>query len=163
MIFGVARTRGSERVHLCVAMQRSRYAKHFGIEPPAGEWPVEIYRDYVAPIIRRGVNGGRESLLGTFGMVPRKRIPEHVRDYDTINARSETIGKLRSFAKPWAAGQLCLVPAQAVFEPRYPDLPNLVGPNRDEAIKTFLEQKSELWSISVANGDLFAVAGIWRA
>nr|WP_277398493.1 SOS response-associated peptidase family protein [Burkholderia sp. Ac-20353] len=96
-------------------------------------------------------------------MVPRQRIPDHVRDYDTMNARAETVGKLRSFAKPWAACQLGLVTAQAVFEPRYPALPDLDVPNRDEVIKVVLKQKSERWGVSVASGDPFAVAGVWLA
>ncbi|RCJ03622.1 hypothetical protein DDK22_36330 [Cupriavidus necator] len=31
--------------------------------------------------------------------------------YDTMNARSETVGKKRSFSGPWNKGQLCLVQA----------------------------------------------------
>ncbi|PRZ42079.1 putative SOS response-associated peptidase YedK [Paraburkholderia fungorum] len=146
-----------------VPTRRSRYAEHFQTELPFGEWPDETYRDYPAPIIRRGADGGRESLVGTFGMKPRKRIPPHVRDFDTMNARSETVGSKPNFAKFWSACQFCLVPAESVFEPRYPPLPDLDVPNRDELIKAVLKQKSERWAISLADGAPLAVAGLWRA
>jgi putative SOS response-associated peptidase YedK len=146
-----------------VPTRRSRYVDHFQTALPQGEWPDEANRDYLAPIIRRSAEGGRESMLGTFGMVPRRRIPQHVRDFDTMNARSETIGSKPSFSKSWAASQLCLVPADSVFEPRYPALPDLDVANRDQLIKAVLKEKSERWAISVADGEPFAVAGIWRA
>lgn len=37
-------------------------------------WKAETWKDYPAPIVRKG-DTGRELLLATFGMVPRKRIP----------------------------------------------------------------------------------------
>lgn len=56
---------------------------------------------YSAPIVRRGVGGQREVLLASYGMAPRKRIPEGVRPFDTMNARAETVGQLRSFSNDW--------------------------------------------------------------
>ncbi|MCY1540983.1 SOS response associated peptidase (SRAP) [compost metagenome] len=63
----------------------------------------------------------------------------------TMNARSETIGQLVSFARHWKAGQLCLIPADAFFEPRYDDT-----------------GKSTRWRIGLADGEPFAIAGLWR-
>ncbi|WP_228892419.1 SOS response-associated peptidase [Pseudoduganella aquatica] len=73
-------------------------------------WKPETWKDYSAPIVRRGTDGAREGLLATYGMVPRKRIPEGVRPFDTMNARAETVGQLRSFSGAWKRSQLCLVP-----------------------------------------------------
>ena len=35
-------------------------------------WKTETWKDYVAPIVRRGADGGREGVLATYGMVPRE-------------------------------------------------------------------------------------------
>ncbi|AIO22483.1 SOS response-associated peptidase family protein [Burkholderia cepacia] len=143
-----------------VATQRSRYAAHFAIDPPAADWPPEIYRDYAAPFIRRSADGGRESLMGTFGIRPRSKIKGH--DFDTMNARSETVGEKVNFKDSWLNCRLALLPADVVFEPRYPTLPDLDVPNRPDVINAILKQKSERWGIRVASGEPFAVAGFWR-
>ncbi|WP_202423752.1 hypothetical protein [Duganella margarita] len=61
-----------------------------------GFWKTETCKDYGAPIVRRSVDGRREGLLASYGMVPRKRIPPGVRPFDTMNALAETVGQLRS-------------------------------------------------------------------
>ena len=59
------------------AARRATFAKYFGVEAPAAEWPDEIYQDYPAPLMRRGADGGREALLiGTFGLVPKGKLPQ---------------------------------------------------------------------------------------
>jgi putative SOS response-associated peptidase YedK len=75
-----------------------------------GFWKTETWKDYPAPIVRRCANGSREGVLATYGMVPRKRIPAGVRPFDTMNARVETVGQLRSFSGAWKRSQLCLIP-----------------------------------------------------
>jgi putative SOS response-associated peptidase YedK len=107
-------------------------------------WKPETWKDYEAPIVRRGPDGGREGLLATYGMVPRKRIPPHVRVFDTMNARSETVGQLRSFSTAWRQAQFCLVPMTAFYEPCYES------------------GKPVRWGIGMADQSLFAVAGLWR-
>lgn len=107
-------------------------------------WKAETWKDYSAPIIRRGPAGGREGLLASYGMVPRKRIPEGVRPFDTMNARAETVGQLRSFSGPWKRAQLCLVPMMAFYEPCY---------ESGKAIR---------WGIGMADRSMFAVGGLWR-
>jgi putative SOS response-associated peptidase YedK len=109
-----------------------------------GFWKTETWKDYSAPIVRRGVDGQREGMLATYGMVPRKRIPEGVRPFDTMNARSETVGQLRSFSGAWKRSQLCLVPMTAFYEPCYES------------------GKAVRWSIGMADKSMFAVAGLWR-
>ncbi|WP_411860091.1 hypothetical protein [Cupriavidus sp. TKC] len=73
----------------------------FGVEPPVGEWKAEAWPDYPAPIIRAAEDGSRKAVLGSFSMVPKAKMPPGVRYYPTANARTETIGKLSSFAKHW--------------------------------------------------------------
>lgn len=110
----------------------------------AERWKPETWKDYSAPIVRRGTDGTREGLLATYGMVPRKRIPEGVRPFDTMNARAETVGQLRSFSGAWKRSQLCLVPMTAFYEPCYES------------------GKASRWGIGMADQSMFAVGGLWR-
>jgi putative SOS response-associated peptidase YedK len=110
----------------------------------APEWPIEAYQDYPAPIIRRGGAGRREALVATYGMVPKAHIGPGVKRYSTMNARAETVDRLRSFASAWKAGQLCLVPMHAFFEPNW---------ESGSAVR---------WKIGMADDAPFAVAGLYR-
>lgn len=107
-------------------------------------WKPETWKDYPAPIVRRSASDQREALLATYGMVPRKRIPAGVRPFDTMNARSETVGQLRSFSGAWKRSQLCLVPMTAFYEPCYES------------------GKPVRWGIGMADKSMFAVGGLWR-
>jgi hypothetical protein len=53
---------------------------------PLFDFKPEIYKDYAAPIFRRGADGFSTD-PATFGMVPRKRIPPGVKVFDTMNAQ----------------------------------------------------------------------------
>lgn len=106
-------------------------------------WKAETWKDYEAPIVRKGACG-RELLLATYGMVPRKRIPQGVKVFDTMNARSETVGEKRSFSGAWKRSQRCLVPMSAFHEPCYES------------------GKAVRWAIGMADQSPFAVAGLWR-
>jgi putative SOS response-associated peptidase YedK len=107
-------------------------------------WPDEVWKDYPAPIIRLDGAGEREAVIGTYGMVPRRHIPEGVKVFDTMNARSESVGEKRSFAKAWRSGQTCLVPMRCFFEPNYES------------------GKHVRWCIDLVDQAPFAVAGLWR-
>lgn len=110
----------------------------------SGFWKTETWKDYGAPIVKRGADGKREGLMASYGMVPRKRIPAGVRTFDTMNARSETVGQLRSFSGAWKRSQLCLVPMTTFYEPCYES------------------GKAVRWGIGMADQSMFAVAGLWR-
>src|SRR5471030_1644110 len=111
-----------------------------------GFWQAETWKDYSAPIVRRGADGQREAVLATYGLVPRKRqSPGNY--FDTMNARSETIGELRWYKGSWKQQQLCLVPMTAFYEPSY---------EKDE-------NKAEWWGIGMVDKSMFAVAGMWRS
>ncbi|MGO4764915.1 SOS response-associated peptidase [Cupriavidus sp. 2KB_3] len=134
-------------------VQRQVLRDIFGVEPPAGEWKAEAWPDYPAPIIRSaetgivrdGVDVGRECVLGSFSMVPKAKIAPGVRFFPTANARMETIGAKTSFARHWKAGQLCLIPATAFYEPNW---------ETGKAVR---------WKISLPGGEPFAIAGLWSA
>lgn len=145
------------------AARRDQLFRHFGVEPPDSPWRDEIYRDYDAPIIRSTAGGDRESLLAGFGMVPRRKIPEHVRDYDTMNSRTESVATKRSFSRAWKDCQFCLIPAEMVYEPRYPALPAYGTPSYEAELRKATRAKSERWGIHLASGEPFAVAGLWRS
>jgi putative SOS response-associated peptidase YedK len=120
------------------------------IQDDAVNWPDEAYQDYLAPIIRSGIGGSpdsgqREALVASYGMVPKTHIPVGVKRFSTMNARAETVGQLRSFAPSWRAGQLCLVPMHAFFEPNW---------ETGSAVR---------WKIGMADESPFAVAGLYRS
>ncbi len=84
--------------------------RYFDVDPPSDEWRDEVWQDYAAPIILAGESVRAEAKMATFGMVPKSRIPQKVKKYTTMNARSESVGKTQSYAGAWQAGQHCLIP-----------------------------------------------------
>ncbi|MFC5478690.1 SOS response-associated peptidase [Massilia suwonensis] len=112
--------------------------------PNDWRWPEETWKDYVAPILRRGAHGRIEARLATYGMVPRRRIPPEIKPFDTMNARAESIGERRSFALPWRRLQLCAIPMAWFYEPCY---------ESGRAVRH---------GIGMADESLFFVAGLWR-
>ena len=106
-------------------------------------WKLETWKDYPAPIIRRDDAGGREGLLASYGMIPAQHLPPGAK-FDTMNARCETVGEKRAFARAWRNAQLCLVPMTAFYEPNYE------------------RGKCRWMGIGMADDSLFAVAGLWR-
>jgi putative SOS response-associated peptidase YedK len=108
------------------------------------EYRTEAYKDYLAPIIVAGEGGARRAEVANYSMVPKAHLPPDAKKYSTMNARSETVGQLRSYAGPWKAGQLCLVPMKAFYEPCY---------ETGSAVR---------WRIGMADDSDFAVAGLWR-
>ena len=107
-------------------------------------WKSETWKDYDAPIVRHDPGGNRIGQLASYGMVPRRHIPPHVKVWDTMNARAESIGEKRSFSSAWKSGQVCLVPMTAFYEPNYES----GTPVR--------------WEIGMHDGAVFAVAGLWK-
>ncbi|WP_322092835.1 SOS response-associated peptidase [Paraburkholderia bannensis] len=125
------------------AARRTQLLRHFGVEPPDSPWRDEIFKDYPAPVIRRLADVPIAD-VASFGIVPRKHIPQGVRVFDTMNARAETVGEKRSFSGAWKKLQLCLIPCESFYEPDY---------ETGKAVR---------WRIGMADGEPFAVAGLWR-
>jgi putative SOS response-associated peptidase YedK len=124
---------------------RQMLVDYFHVDLPDRDWPAETWPDYPAPFITTDGQGGRHAQVGTYGMVPKSKIPPHVKKFDTMNARHETVGQLRSFKDAWQQTQLCLVPMMGFFEPCY---------ESGKAIR---------WQIGMGNGAPMAVAGLWRS
>lgn len=117
----------------------------FGLPVPSPLlWPEEAWQDYSAPIIVKPDGASAQVLIGSYGMVPKHRIPPKVTRYSTMNARSETAGSLRSYSKAWKTGALCLVPMRAFYEPNWES------------------GKHVRYRIERPDGNPFAVAGLWR-
>jgi hypothetical protein len=132
---------------VCTSYETNEYRKveAFSIfSKPSFDFKHEIYKDYPAPIFRRA-DDSLSTDPATFGIVPRERIPPHVKPYDTMNARAETIGEKRSFSGAWKNILLCLVPCEAFFEPNY---------ETGKAVR---------WRIRLAGEQPTAIAGLWRA
>jgi len=120
-------------------------AEYFQVDSPLNAWEGEAYQDYLAPIIRRGADGTRRASLASFGMVPKRHTPPGFRPLATMNARAETVGQKPTFARFWRAGQLCLIPMTAFFEPNWES------------------GQAERWRIGLRHDEPFAVAGLWRS
>jgi putative SOS response-associated peptidase YedK len=110
---------------------------------PHFDFPAETWKDYRAPILRSDA-GGRLTDPATFGMVPRAHIPPGVKLFDTMNARSESVGEKRSFSSAWKKLQLCLIPCRSFYEPSY---------ETGSAVR---------WRIGLESGAPLAIAGLWR-
>ena len=110
---------------------------------PDFDYKPEIYKDYFAPVFRRG-GESFETVPAPFGIVPRRHIPPGVKVFDTMNARSESVEQKRSFSTAWKNLQLCLIPCRTFYEPNY---------ETGKAVR---------WTIGTANGDPLAIAGLWR-
>jgi putative SOS response-associated peptidase YedK len=125
------------------AARRNQFVKYFGVEPPESPWRDAIFKDYAAPIVRR-IEGADRADLATFGIVPRKHIPDGMKVFDTMNARAESVSEKRSFSSAWRKLQLCLIPCEAIYEPNYES------------------GKAVRWRVEMDDGAPFAVAGLWR-
>ena len=112
--------------------------------PADWRWPEEVWKDYLAPIIRSGSDGRPAPCLASYGMVPRKHIPPGVKPFDTMNARAESLGERRSFAPAWRRLQLCAVPMAWFYEPCYES------------------GRAQRHAIGMRDDSLFFVAGLWR-
>lgn len=113
--------------------------------PGEEEYKSEVWKDYLAPIIRLGQDGKREASLANFAFRPKRHMPQNSKAWDTMNARSESIGSKPEFARYWRASQHCLVPMYGFFEPNWES------------------GTAERWLIGMADCQPFAVAGLWRA
>ena len=102
-----------------------RLMTFFGVEYTKEELlQREVFPLGTSPFIRlsvEGQEGGKPALIaddGMFGLLP-PFAAERQYGRRTYNAHSETVHQLRSFRPSWEAGQRCIIPAEAVFEPNY--------------------------------------------
>lgn len=119
-------------------------AAHFGVQLGLFDFPLETFPGYMAPIVRRvrGTDADVECVLACFGMVPHWADLKLARS--TYNARSETVAQKPSFREAWKRRQFCIIPARALFEPRY------------------ATEQPVRWRIERADGGPLGIAGIWE-
>ena len=125
--------------------RRDRLLTFFGVErdrdqAPADTWPVNM-----APFIRLaepGSDGERVVEDGLFGLLPAFATEVNF-GRRTYNARSETVDRLPSFRDAWAAGQRCIIPAEAIYEPNW---------ESGQCVR---------WAVYQEGHVPFGIAGIW--
>ena len=110
------------------------------VQPPAFSYG-ETFPGGVAPFLANVLP--EEWLPGMFGMVPHWGEPKKLSRM-TYNARSETVADKPSFRNAWRRRQFALIPAEAFFEPCYES------------------GKAVRWRIERADGEPFALAGLWE-
>ncbi len=130
------------------------FASQFGVSLPTDQFKPEAYPGYLAPMIRNIVRrsstepAGLECVAARFGLVPTWSKPEDVEKprlkFATHNARVETVGQLPSFKHAWRNAQFCLIPVKSFYEPCW---------ETGKAVR---------WKMALANGEPFALAGIWE-
>ncbi|MBT0961684.1 SOS response-associated peptidase [Denitromonas iodatirespirans] len=118
---------------------------YFGAAPLDDDiLPRDIYPGGAGPLIYRPGDGApRSSVLGTFGLLPAWA-KDRAFSKRTYNARSETVAEKPSFRHAWQKRQLCIVPAEAIYEPCYES------------------GKAVWWRIQRADGHPMALAGLWE-
>lgn len=131
---------------MCVNFEPANKEKiraYFKVDADNFDYKKEAWPDYRAPIIRADDNGTPQVLLASFGLIPKNKMPPKVR-FDTMNARAETVGELKTYKGPWINQQLCLIPMQAFYEPSYES------------------GKAVRFRIEMADKTPLAIAGLWR-
>jgi putative SOS response-associated peptidase YedK len=128
------------------------YPDFFKAPAPKGLFRRDIWPGYESAFIRRPreADAGdeavldREAVRGIFGLVPHwsKDLKGAKRTY---NARSETVAEKPSFRDAWRAGQHCIIPAAAIYEPDW-----RIG----KAVPT---------RISHNDGEPLGIAGLWAS
>jgi putative SOS response-associated peptidase YedK len=122
-----------------------------GISPSLGK--TDVWPTYEACMIRRPPTAQAatdsavpvlEAVPARFGLIP-SWASEASFGRRTYNARSETVAEKPSFRQAWRAGQRCIVPAQAIFEPNW---------SSGRAVST---------RITRADGRAMGIAGIWSS
>lgn len=106
---------------------------------------LQTWGSYVAPL-KPGpyIRQFGDVQVGQWGMIAQNNKTSKPQG-QTNNARHEDILQRKTYAPSWLAGRRCLIPAEIFTEPYYP--PDSV--------------KSISWSFARADGDAWALAGIW--
>lgn len=117
--------------------------RYWHIGPGRGDWRGgEVFPRKPGPFIRRAEDGGRELIVGQWGLIPWFAKEPKV-TYSTNNARSEELIAKATFKQPWARGQRCIIPAWAFDEPNWES------------------GKNVWWRFRRADGMLWGLAGLW--
>lgn len=112
----------------------------FPLPPPDFAYG-EAYPGSVVPIVTNFAP--RMWVPACFGLIPAWAQDAKIAR-STYNARTETLGEKPSFRDAWKRGQLCIIPADAIYEPCYES------------------GKAVRWRIERADGRPMGIAGIWE-
>jgi len=112
----------------------------FPLPPPDFAYG-EAYPGSVVPIVTNFAP--RLWVPACFGLIPGWAKDTKIAR-STYNARSETVGEKPSFRHAWKHGQLCIIPADSIFEPCY---------ETGKAVR---------WRIEREDGKPMGLAGIWE-
>ena len=127
-----------------------RLAQAFQVTPVQGVKD-DVWPTYPATFIRRPreADGGgsvaasaREAVAGSFGLIPHWAKDIKIAR-QTYNARSETVAEKPAYRDAWRLGRLCIVPAEAIYEPDW------------------RSGRAEPKRICRADGQPMGLAGIW--
>ena len=115
--------------------------------------PLQPYRPAIGPMQDGPFVFAGQAHVGQWGLIPDRsptRIPTGARGnrLSTNNCRSEGMAKSWTFARPWARGQRCLIPAADFDEPYYQ--------STDKAAK------NTWWRFCRADGLPWALAGLYN-
>lgn len=117
--------------------------KHFGVDLPAADYPVETYPGYVAPIVVKSHQTGRIACgLARFGLIPSWAKDDKISRH-TYNARSETVSEKPSYRAAWKQRRYGITLLDNFFEPSY------------------ATGKAERWKIALTSREPFGIASIW--
>lgn len=127
-----------------------RLLAYFGVAHNRDEPTHDLFPGGLAPFIRLGPAGEGDAPSELRRVVSDgvfRFIPDFVAKVEwarrTYNARSETVDTKPTYRDAWAAGQRCIIPAEAIYEPNYES------------------GKPVRWCISLASGAPMGIAGIY--
>lgn len=87
----------------------------------------EVYPGSIVPVVTNFAP--REWVPACFGLIPAWAKDAKIAR-NTYNSRSETVGEKPSFRNAWKRGQLCIIPAETLFEPCYESGKAVLGRSR---------------------------------
>jgi len=135
-----------------------RLLQYFGVVGGTAQPEEDVFPMGLAPFIRRAASdepdgegdltaGSAANRLLAAGIF--RFVPDFIANLEwarrTYNARSETVAEKGTFRPAWAAGQRCIIPAEAIYEPNYES------------------GKSVRWRIAKASGLPMGIAGIYTS
>jgi putative SOS response-associated peptidase YedK len=128
-----------------------RLLAYFGVTHNRDEPDHDLFPGGLAPFIRlapAGTDAEPDEVRPVVQEGVFRFVPDFVAKVDwarkTYNARAETVDSKATYRSAWAAGQRCIIPAEAIYEPNY---------ESGSAVR---------WCIGLATGAPMGIAGIYR-
>jgi putative SOS response-associated peptidase YedK len=135
-----------------------RLLQYFGVVGGTAQSEEDVFPMGLGPFIRRADPGEPDGEADLMAGSAANRllatgifrfVPDFVAKLEwarrTYNARSETVAEKGTFRPAWIAGQRCIIPAEAIYEPNYES------------------GKPTRWRIAKASGLPMGIAGIYTS